>query len=784
MQTEPHSSAAPKRTYPEGTPFPGTIGANVAASQEAWPVQPTPGSGAPNVVMVVLDDVGFAQLGCFGGLGGRIETPAIDGLAAFGLRYSNFHAAAMCSPTRASLMTGRNHHSVGIGMIMERATGYPGYNARIPKNAAMISRVMQQEGYSTLAVGKWHLTPPTESTPAGPYLRWPLGQGFDRFYGFIGADDDHWNPNLYEDNHRVPRRTGDEDDGYHLSEDLVDKSVSWIGERKLVTPSKPFFLHLAFGAAHAPHHAPADWIEKYEGRFDDGWDVIRDETLARQKELGLVPADTVLPDRNPGIRPWDTLSDAERRLYARQMEVYAAFVAHTDHQIGRLVESLREQGQLDNTLFMVVSDNGASAEGGPDGIASETRYFNGVRDTVAEMTAQLDEWGGPTTQPHYATGWAMAGNTPNRLYKSFCHEGGTRVPFVVHWPDAITDHGGIRSQFHSATDIAATVLDAAGTPMPEVVDGHAQLPVDGLSMRYSFNDAAAPTTRTSQYFEMFGHRAMWKDGWKAVTLHWSKAINTRLGQIDHPLNDGDFDADVWELYHADTDVSEVNDLAQERPEKLKELVDLWWEDAGRHQVLPLDDRLAERSMDEPDILEPRDCYRYDGHVHLDMRSTPIVRNTSHTIRVRADIDDPATGGVLVADGGPEGGYLLCVQDGRVVYVSNALGKEFTVLESAADLKPGEHEVLVEFEKTGEHAGRARLSVDGTAMAEADVPRTNAVLYGLQADGLRTGRHLLTVWPGYHGPRELAGRVRTVELRRGEGPASDPDADLRMALHRQ
>jgi arylsulfatase len=478
------------------------------------------------------------------------------------------------------------------------------------------------------------------------------------------------------------------------------------------------------------------------------------------------------------------LTGDERRVYTRQMEVFAAFVAHTDHQIGRLVESLRTQGQLDNTLFMVVSDNGASAEGGPDGISSENRYYNGVRDQVEEMLPLLDEWGGPTTSPHYATGWAMAGNTPNRLYKSFCHEGGTRVPLVVHWPAAITDRGGVRTQFHSATDIAATVLDVAGTPMPDVVDGHPQLPFDGLTMRYSFDDADAPTTRSTQYFEMFGHRAMWKDGWKAVTLHWSKAIHTRLGQIDHALNDGDFDADVWELYHADTDVAEVHDRAQDMPEKLKELVDLWWEEAGRHQVLPLDDRLAERSMDEPDVLEPRECYRYDGHVHLDMRSTPVVRNTSHSIRVRADIDDPTTGGVLVADGGPDGGYLLCVQDGRVVYVSNALGKEFTVLESTSALKPGAHEVVLEFDRTGPHSGRARLSLDGEVVAEADVPRTNAVTYGLQADGLRTGRDILTVWPDYDGPAELAGRVTTVEIRRGDGPSSDPDAELRMALHRQ
>ncbi|MER5959015.1 arylsulfatase [Streptomyces longhuiensis] len=778
------STPAAKRTYPEGSPFIGTIGANIAASQEAWPVLPTPGPDAPNVVMVILDDVGFAQLGSFGGLGGRIETPAIDVLAADGLRYSNFHAAAMCSPTRASLMTGRNHHSVGIGMIMERATGYPGYNARIPKNAAMIPRVLQLQGYSTLSAGKWHLTPPTETTPAGPFLRWPLGQGFDRFYGFLGADDDHFNPNLYEDNHRVPRRTGKEDDDYHLSSDLVDKSVSWIRERKMVTPSKPFFLHLAFGAAHSPHHAPADWIRRYEGRFDAGWDVIREETLARQIEMGLVPPGTSLPDRNPGVRSWAELTDDERRLYARQMEVFAAFVAHTDHQIGRLVDSLQALGQLDNTLFMVVSDNGASAEGGPDGISSENRYYNGVRDKVEEMLPLLDAWGGPTTSPHYATGWAMAGNTPNRLYKSFCHEGGTRVPLIVHWPRAITDRGGIRTQFHSPTDLAATVLDVAGTAMPDVVDGHPQLPFDGTTMRYSFDDADAPTTRSTQYFEMFGHRAMWKDGWKAVTLHWSKAIHTRLGQIDHPLNDGDFDADVWELYHTDTDVAEVHDRAQDMPERLKELVDLWWEEAGRHQVLPLDDRLAERSMDEPDILEPRDCYRYDGPVHLDMRSTPVVRNTSHSILVRADVADPTTGGVLVADGGPDGGYLLCVQDSRVVYVSNALGKEFTVLRSATPLAAGAHEILLEFDQTAPHAGSAHLSVDGRPVAEADVPRTNAVTYGLQADGLRIGRDVLMVWPEYDGPAEFAGRVETVEIRRGDGPSTDPDAELRMALHRQ
>ena len=599
------------RWYGPSEEFAGEIAETADRSTPAWPRPPTPPRDAPNIVLVVLDDTGYGQLGCYGGLGGRIETPHIDGLAAAGLRYNNWHTTALCSPTRACLLTGRNHHSVGVGNIMEYATGYPGYNAQIPTSAAMLPAILRGHGYNTMAVGKWHLAPDEHISAAGPYDRWPLGQGFERFYGFLPGETDQWHPDLWYDNHRVDPPAGPEE-GYHLSEDLVDRSIEFVNEQQAVAPEKPFFLYLAFAAHHSPHQAPRAYIDRYAGRFDAGWDTIREETLAEQIRLGVVPEGTVLPPRNPGVRPWAELSDLERRVLTRQMEAYAGFMTHTDDQVGRLVAFLRRIERLDDTLLIVCSDNGASGEGGPIGLSSEMSYFNMATETIEDLAGMLDDWGQPGTHPHYATGWAMAGNTPQRWYKQQVHEGGTRDPFVAHWPARLPDAGAVRTQFHHAVDVVPTVLDLLGVEPPAQVHGHEQRPIEGVSMAPSLMDGDAPRETRSQYFEIFGHRAVWRDGWKAVTFHWTKYLNDLYGR-DGAAHDMDFDADDWELYHLDRDYSEAHDLAHDEPERLAAMIEAWWEEARRHQVLPLDDSNAARlQVDKPVVAEPRDRYVYRG----------------------------------------------------------------------------------------------------------------------------------------------------------------------------
>lgn len=775
------------RTYPEGTPHPGPIGRTTALSTPAWPVPPSPPEGAPNVVIVLFDDLGFAQLGCFGGLGGRIRTPHIDRLAAEGLRYQNFHTTALCSPSRAALLTGRNHHSVGIATITERATGYPGYNGRIPKDAAMLPAVLGEHGYATMALGKWHLTPDEHITPAGPFDRFPIGQGFDRYYGFMGGETSQWQPDLWADNHRV-QAPGRPKDGYHLTDDLVDHALEWISTLQAVAPSKPFFTYLAFGATHSPHHVPAEYIAPYRGVFDAGWDAVRAETLQTQIEMRLVPSTTTLPDINPGVRPWADLSDDERRLYARQMEVYAAMVTHTDAAIGRLVEHLDRSGLRDDTIVMVLSDNGSSAEGAGDGRLNSFGYMNGAPDSVAEMLQHLDDWGAPHTHPHYASGWAMAGNTPNRMYKSFVHEGGTRDPLIVSWPKGITDHGAIRPQFHHIIDIVPTLMESIGIEWPDVVRGHPQRPVEGTSLRYTFDDPTAPTRKTRQYFEMFAHRAIWADGWKAVTMHWSQAITQRLGPIEHEMHDGDFDADRWELYRIDDDMSEMHDLAEQEPERLQQLVDLWWDEAERHQVLPLDDTLLARLLaDKPRIFETRDFYSYTGRVRLPRQGSPSLRDCSYTISAEVEIR-AGDEGVIVSYGGVDGGLSLCLLDGRLHYVKNFLGRAHYVATADTPVAPGRRLIDVLFDRTAPNAGEARLYVDGHLSASVVVERMNAVAFS-SSEGLEVGSDTVSpVWPAYHSPFTFTGTIRRVvlSLPKGNAPLT-PEmarAEYLMAMQQQ
>lgn len=771
-------------SYEDGQPFPGVVGRTQADSVPAWPVPPRAPRGAPNVLMIVLDDTGFAQVGCFGGLGGRIDTPNIDRLAAGGLRYNNFHTTALCSPSRACLLTGRNHHSVGAAVVMEFPNGYPGYNGYIPKEAAMLPAVLVERGYNTMCLGKWHLTPPEHITASGPYGRWPLGQGFERFYGFLLAETNQWEPDLWYDNHRVgPPRSPEE--GYHLTEDLADKAIEWITAQQAVTPSKPFFMLFAPGATHSPHHAPREWIEKYKGRFDDGWDLVRAETLARQKEMGIVPESTDLPPRNPGIRAWDELSADEKRLFARQMEVYAAFLSHTDHHIGRLLDFMEHAGLMENTLITFLSDNGASGEGGANGLASEMSFFNLSPETVEDMLEKLGEWGGPSTHPHYATGWACAGNTPNRWYKQMVHEGGTRDPLIIHWPARIKDGGAVRSQFHHVVDVLPTVLEAIGLEMPQQVRGYPQMPLEGVSMAYSFTDPNAPTPKKVQYFEMLGHRALWADGWKLVTAHVSATFKWSFSLMDREAHDGDFDVDVWELYHIDEDFSEMHDLAGKHPEKVRELLDLWWAEAGKYQVLPLDDSIALRLLaHRPHLFEERGTYTYHSPVKLVRPGSPDVRNRSHTITAEVEIPEGGAEGVIVSNGGFDGGYGLCIKDGRLHYVSNWLAREYYVVTSDEPVTTGVTNLRMQFRKTEDFAGTATLYINGRKVGEGDIPHTNPVIYAW-SEGLEVGSDSTSaVWPEYRPPFEFTGSIRKVEIKL-DGPAyGDHESEARVARYRQ
>lgn len=767
-------------TYPAGEPYAGRIGRTVQDSQAAWPATRTAPAGAPNVITIVLDDLGYAQIGCFGGLGGRVQTPHLDRLAGDGLRFRNFHVTPLCSPTRAALLTGRNAHAVGVGSIMEYATGYPGYNTMIPDETAMTPAILREHGYSTMALGKWHLTPDFENGPWGPFHRWPLAKGFERFYGFLPGETSQWEPELWRDHHRVEAPAGPED-GYHLSADLVDTATAWIDEQNAVTPDKPYYLYLAFGAMHAPHHAPREWIERYRGCFDDGWDVIREETLARQIELGVVPEGTTLADHNDGVRPWESFDEREQRVLCRQMETFAGFLSHTDHQIGRLVELLRERGELDDTVIAVVADNGASAEGGPHGLFHELSYFNRVPEDIGEMDHRLDEWGGPTSHPHYATGWAETGNTPNRWYKTTCHEGGTRVPLIVHWPSGIADPGAVRHQYGHAIDLLPTLLDLAGIEPPSVVAGVEQRAFDGASLRTAITEATGEPSRSIQHFECFGHRAVWREGWKAVALHVSTTHAFRVGMDPALAHDGDYDSDVWELYEVDRDFSETRDVSAEHPELLRELVDLWWSEAERHQVLPLDDRGSMRFNEpRPQAAVPRQLYTYSSRVLLGRSSSPDLRN--RTFSVTADIDwEPGQEGAVASYGNFAGGFSLYVQGDRLHAAFAYLGRQEFGASAEIGLTAGRHAVGLVFERVEDHRGTVRVLVDGEEQARVEQVRTNPVVW-TGGQGLQIGGDSISpVSRAYRAPFDFQGRLHGVRIGLDEQAAVAGDDGRLLAV---
>ncbi len=752
--------------------FEGTIGRYHWESEAAWPPAPKPPRGSPNVVVVLLDDVGFAQLGCFGS---DLETPTMDRLARGGLRYSNFHTTALCSPTRACVLTGRNHHSVGMGRIIELATGFPGYDARIPKSCGFLPEMLTPLGYAAWAVGKWHLTPEEETNLAAPRARWPLGRGFERFYGFINGGETHQNaPALVADNHFVdpPRSI---DDGYHLTEDLVDRSIELVDDLRHVDPDKPFFLYLATGACHSPHQAPAEYLERERGRFDEGWDVWRERALARQIESGLLPEHTELSPRPDWVPAWDDLPADDRRVYARYMEAFAAFLTHTDHQLGRLVDHLEALGELDDTLILLCSDNGASSEGGPVGSLNDARAWNAIPHTVAEALERIDEIGGPRIHNNYPWGWTVAGNTPFRRWKRETHEGGVADPLVVHWPRGISEPGGVRRQYVHAIDLVPTIVDALGVEAPREIEGVAQRPIEGTSFAETFASADAPDRHVTQYYEMFGTRAIYHDGWKAV--------------VYHPIQDDEPGlADVpWELYDLRDDPSEVHDLAEREPEKLAELVERWWVEAGKHQVLPLDNRpFSELVLERPPSAPARSHYRYRPFRSMVPEAAAVnIKNRPHTLRAEIAVPEGGVEGVIAAQGSFLGGWSLYVVDGTLRYAHNLSGREVHTVASEAELAPGAHRVELRYGRDASRPEAAQLVVDGAVVAESEIPQFTWNRFSITGAGLTCGYGLApAVTDDYVAPFCFTGGLEAVEVEVEGVPVVDPIAEAMDAIDSQ
>ena len=763
-----------------GQDFGGRIGRDWRDSEPWWPQEPTPPPGSPSVVMIVLDDVGYAQLGCYGS---DIETPVIDGLAASGVKLANFHTTSLCSPTRACLLTGRNHHRVGMGRVADLAVGFPGYWGKPPREAGYLSEVLRAAGYATYAVGKWHLSPEDETNMAASRATWPLARGFDRWYGFHGGETHQFVPALYHDNHSV-RPPASMQDGYHLTEDLAGRAIEFLADLRAVDPVKPFFLYLATGACHSPHQPPGRWREHYRGRFDLGWDAWRELTFQRQLEAGLIPPSTVLSRRPQWVPSWDSLSNEERTVAARFMECFAGFLSHADEQIGKVLGFLQDTNDLDNTIVVVVSDNGASAEGGSDGSINDVRLVNLDPASSQEMFARLDEMGGPLTHNNYPWGWTMAGNTPFRRWKREVHQGGVADPCIVSWPAGPVAQGGIRAQFTHAIDVAPTLVELAGLGYPAEVDGIAQAPVDGVSFAYLLGrdgEHAAGLHRT-QYFEMFGSRALYHDGWKAVTFH-------PVGPLYDDQNpNAPFDDDVWELYHVAEDLSESRDLAGDRPELLRRLIDLWWDEAERNGVLPLDNRVLWALVHpKPDHRAPRQVFRYfPGAAQVPESVAVNVRNRSHALIVDLTIPDSGpTDGVLLAMGSALGGWSLHILHGRPHYVHNLYGKERHTISAAAALTPGEHRIEYAFTKDEGLGGTGVLTCDGQQVGRGVIPWFTPSGFNGVGAGLTCGYEWgPAVGPGYTAPFPFPGTIRRAWAETRGPVVRDPLAEIEAILSEQ
>jgi len=673
-----------------------------------------------NVIYIVLDDVGYSALGCYGS---EIETPNINSLAENGLRYNNFNVTPLCSPTRACLLTGRNCHSVGVGIISDIDWGpqYPNKRGRISNSAATLAEILKWNGMATYMVGKWHLVPGHEAASSGPFENWPLSKGFERYYGFLLANTDQYEPDLVFDNHRVGKP---DKSNYHLSEDLVDKSLEFLTDHLSVTPDRPFFLYLAFGATHEPHQVPKELIEKYVRVYDKGWDQIREARFSMQKQMGIIPPYTELVERNPGIKPWDELTKKEKLLFTKFQQTYAGFLTHTDQQIGRLLDFLNSNNKMGDTIIVLLSDNGGSQEGGWNGSIKDSAFFNGIEESVDQMFTHVNEIGGPFTSPNYPKGWAQVSNTPFKYYKQNTFYGGTHVPLIIQCPQSILDPGSIRSQFYHAIDITPTILELLNIEAPKLYEGVPQMPIHGVSMLDTFTEPLSPSKRKTQYFEMLGHRAIWQDGWVAVTYH-ERGVP--------------FQEDQWELYHVNQDFSQKYNLANKYPDKLKELQAIWWEEAKKYGVLPLNDNPFIKGY--YGLQEGRTTFTfYPGMAHLPSTAAPQLTLSSYSITIPIFRSNPSEEGVLLAHGNHSSGYTLYIKDNYLFYEYNYVGTVYKI-QSSVQVPIGSSTVRFDFKRSQETSGTGKLSINGLQVGTRYMPRTLSFLISIE--GMDIGRDRLT-----------------------------------------
>lgn len=771
----------------QGETFKGKIGLTMGESKPSWHMPPRPWAGSPNVLIIVLDDVGFGNLGCYGA---PIDTPNIDRLAANGLRYYNFHTTAMCSPTRACVLTGRNHHTNGLGMISELAQGFPGYDGIVSPSCGFLSEILHEKGYVNFAIGKWHLTPTEEMTMSGPFDRWPLGRGFDRFYGFLGAETDQYDPDLVYDNHFIePEKTPCK--SYHLTEDLTDQSIRFIRDLRVVDPGKPFFMYYCPGAVHAPHQAPKEWIEKYRGLFDSGWDEYREAVHLKQKELGIIPPGTELSPRPDWVKGWDSLGTEEKHLYARQMEVFAAFLSHADYHIGRLMASLEELGELDNTLVMLVSDNGASGEGGFFGSFNENLLFNAVPDSLKTNLEKIEDWGSENTYSHYATGWTMAGNTPFKRWKRNVFNGGIADPFIVSWPKGIPARGEIRPHYSHAIDLMPTVLEVLGFEPPVMLKGIPQEEIAGKSIVPTFTDPNAEEVRTTQYYEMYGSRAIYDDGWKAVTFHPIPGIPAD-GPGDPSIP---FTRDKWELYNVGEDFSECHDLAEKHQEKLQEMIGLWFAQAGKYGVFPL--HSEQRKGQRPKPFPDRSLYvYYPNTTRIDNEAAVNVRMRPFTVLAHVTIPAGGADGVLIVQGGRFGGWTLFIQGGKLIYEHNFLGLQRYRIISDTPVPEGKVTLGFEFAITGQFeispeltafnvqgvSGQGTLYMNDKKVGSGTIEKTVPFGWSLSGEGLCCGYDSESpVSDLYKAPYTFTGKIERVIVSVSGKPYENVAIEVKQAL---
>ena len=741
----------------------GRIGRTVADSTPQWPEPPRPPKGAPNILVVLFDDVGFSDFGCYGS---PIRTPNIDKVAAQGLRMAGFHTTAMCSTTRAALLTGRNHHSVGVGCLANFDSGYPGYRGKIAKEAGTLPEMLRPHGYRNYMLGKWHVTPLTETGPSGPFDGWPLGRGFDRFYGFMDAETDQYSPELVRDNTPITP-PGTFETGYHLTEDLVDQSIRYLADHMADAPQTPWLLWLAPGACHAPHPAPADLIKSYDEVFEGGWDTERERRLARQKALGVVPRNTRLPERNEGIRPWESYSADERRVFTRLQSAFAAMLDHTDQHLGRLFDLLERAGVRDDTLILILSDNGASQEGGPLGFVNAMGPFNFRGEPMEEKLARIDDIGGPDTHSNFPQGWAMASNTPLRRSKQNTHGGGIRDPLVISWPKGLPARGEVRERFAHASDLVPTLLDLIGIEPPEQVAGVAQMPLEGESFAAALTDPAAPARTKPQYFEMFGHRGLWKDGWKAVAFHPPGTP---------------FDNDRWELFHLDKDFSETDDFAAREPAKLQAMIDEWWATAEAHKVLPLDDRFGPRfAENSARFRASRSRFVFHaGMGHLPTDVSPDVRARSYVIEAHVALQGGEEG-VLLAHGDATSGYSLYLKDGRLHHTLN-IGGQKTTVSSDRPVPATATRLGVSARRSDEGPRTFTLTIDG--QPAGSVTATTGFVTLISWSGLDIGLDRGSPVADYPAPFSFTGVLKKVTVNLADDQTLDGDAVGEAEMARQ